>query len=205
MRGIQQDVGTDLDRIAEICAGSRYSLSNQYEVHIAPQCSGASSFRPASSSLSKKDVSLGPTLQVISSDEEHMGSMQRTRRNTARKRSAAYGTLETIMSSSRSSDEDRDKKKSAAEIVDELRGREDSIAKDDDASLASTGAHANSKQDGQGRQIIPTSSLFVTTMINTCRGQMQDDINTTKERKVTLMSAPSHPQTSHNYLHIMTL
>ena len=35
----------------------------------------------------------------------------------------AYGTLETIMSSSRSSEEDKSKKKSAAELAEEVRTR----------------------------------------------------------------------------------
>lgn len=34
-------ISADLDRIAEICARSRYSLSNQYEVHVAPHGSGS--------------------------------------------------------------------------------------------------------------------------------------------------------------------
>src|SRR5690606_37833726 len=69
---------SDLDRIAEICARSRYSLSNQYEVHKAPHGSGDSfltSVSPPPSSSGgnngKRDLAaVGPTLQAVSSDDE---------------------------------------------------------------------------------------------------------------------------------------
>lgn len=114
MSDTQGTMAADLDRIAEICARSRYSLSNQYEVHKAPHGSGdlflASVEGPRTA---------GPTLQAVSStsDDERGGRRRR------RRRSVAVGTLETIMSSSRSSEEDRSKKRSAAEIADEVRGR----------------------------------------------------------------------------------
>lgn len=128
-------IRSDLDRIAEICARSRYSLSNQYDAHVAPHGSGAafiagmggqSSYRTKGR---KKNISSpgGPTLQAVpSDDDEASGRGQRRRRGGVgggRRRSAAYGTLETIMSSSRSSEEDKSKKKSAAEIAEQVRGR----------------------------------------------------------------------------------
>ncbi|KAI0530178.1 hypothetical protein GGR58DRAFT_494350 [Xylaria digitata] len=118
MAEIEQDIGADLDRIADICARSRYSLSNQYEIHVAPHGSGASFVQegPSASTNSPDHDNGGPTLQAISIDEEHAGSNQ-GRRAIVRRRSAAYGTLETIISSSRSSDEDRSTRKSAAEIA----------------------------------------------------------------------------------------
>ncbi|KAK4110771.1 hypothetical protein N656DRAFT_770057 [Canariomyces notabilis] len=131
-RGGDNDIGADLDRIAEICARSRYSLSNQYEVHVAPHGSGASFVSGVASSTvpihrGKKGrshvQSQGPTLQAIRSDDENSTRSHPRRRNGARRRSVAYGTLETIMSSSRSSEEDKSKKKSAAELAGEVRGR----------------------------------------------------------------------------------
>ena len=121
------NMAADLERIAEICARSRYSLSNQYEVHQAPHGSGES-FLASVSGTAKS----GPTLQAVSSDDER--SMKRRRR----RRSVAVGTLETIMSSSRSSDEVRDKKLSAAEIADEVRGRA-AARKSGDSSPVSAG------------------------------------------------------------------
>ncbi|KAK3325363.1 hypothetical protein B0H66DRAFT_529407 [Apodospora peruviana] len=135
-QGDETDIGADLDRIAEICARSRYSLSNQYEVHVAPHGSGVS-FISGSAGQRRKGHSHsqsggggsggGPTLQAINSDDDvesgTRSSSHRKRRSTGRRRSVAYGTLETIMSSSRSSEEDKSKKKSAAEIAGEVRGR----------------------------------------------------------------------------------
>ncbi|KAI6090968.1 hypothetical protein F4821DRAFT_228342 [Hypoxylon rubiginosum] len=157
MADIQHDVGADLDRIAEICARSRYSLSNQYEVHIAPQGSGSGFVEPSTtSSSSRPSLPMGPTLQAISSDDEHVGPMQKKRRGMARRKSVAYGTLETIMSSSRSSDEDKCKKKPAAEIVQEVRGRtteHDSIE------------NQTSSEQYQWRQLSPKPALFAKTII----------------------------------------
>ncbi|CAI4213783.1 unnamed protein product [Parascedosporium putredinis] len=112
-------INADLDRIAEICARSRYSLSNQYEVHKAPHGSGESFL--AAVAAAKNQPIQGPTLQVVSSDDERQMRHSRRRRGI-RRRSVAVGTLETIMSSSRSSEEDKSKKhKSAAEIAEEVR------------------------------------------------------------------------------------
>ncbi|KAL2133628.1 hypothetical protein VTI74DRAFT_1984 [Chaetomium olivicolor] len=138
-RGGDNDISTDLDRIAEICARSRYSLSNQYEVHVAPHGSGAAfmSGVPSSAPRRRKGHSHsrsrshggqgvgggGPTLQAITSDDEASVRSGQRRRHTGRRKSVAYGTLETIMSSSRSSEEEKSKKKSASELVGEVRGR----------------------------------------------------------------------------------
>ncbi|KAM7204198.1 hypothetical protein V8F33_001833 [Rhypophila sp. PSN 637] len=135
----ENDIGADLDRIAEICARSRYSLSSQYEMHVAPHGSGISFVNSSGGGMGsrRKGHSYsrsggagvgGPTLQAISSDDdnENARSHQHRKRRSAgggRRRSVAYGTLETIMSSSRSSEEDKTKKKSAAEIMGEVRGR----------------------------------------------------------------------------------
>ncbi|KAI2641931.1 hypothetical protein GGS26DRAFT_537652 [Hypomontagnella submonticulosa] len=200
MADMQQDVGADLDRIAEICARTRYSLSNQYEVHIAPH--GSPGFLgPPSTSLAKHHTSTGPTLQAISSDDEHTTPLQRRRRNVARRRSAAYGTLETIMSSSRSSDEDKSKKKPAAQIVAEV-GRSAIDAKDESSSGNSTEAQASSEQqdDQQGYQLRP--SLFATAIIDSSRYQAQR--STPRVPGTTLLSGPAEPQTSRNHLQTKT-
>ncbi|KAK3402991.1 hypothetical protein B0T20DRAFT_503329 [Sordaria brevicollis] len=146
-QGGENNIGADLDRIAEICARSRYSLSNQYEVHMAPHGSGAQLVSPtggvpapsAGAVLRRRDnlsytsggrsARAGPTLQAIVPDEEDDGGVGSRRRRRGpgaggrRTKSIAYGTLETIMSSSRSSEEDRSSKKPAAEIAGEVRGR----------------------------------------------------------------------------------
>ncbi|KAK4250356.1 hypothetical protein C7999DRAFT_29183 [Corynascus novoguineensis] len=152
-QGTDSDISADLDRIAEICARSRYSLSNQYEVHVAPHGSGASFMSgplPSSVSRTRKGHShsrtrshgQGPTLQAITSDDENSArlSNQRRRNVTGKRRSTAYGTLETIMSSSRSSEEDKAKKKSAAELVGEVRGRAARQAWDNNPSASTSGS-----------------------------------------------------------------
>ncbi|RBQ98882.1 hypothetical protein VDGD_01378 [Verticillium dahliae] len=115
-------INADLDRIAEICARSRYSLSNQYEVHVTPHGSGAAFM--ASVSSRRQQHTNGPTLQAVTSDDERQASRLHKRRGGgARRRSMAMGTLETIMSSSGSSEDGKSKKKSASEITREVRGR----------------------------------------------------------------------------------
>ncbi|KAI1414227.1 hypothetical protein F5Y13DRAFT_159039 [Hypoxylon sp. FL1857] len=202
---IQQDVGADLDRIAEICARTRYSLSNQYEVHIAPQGSGAGFLGPPSASSLRHHVPIGPTLQAVSSDDEHTGPIQKKRRNIARRRSVAYGTLETIMSSSRSSDEDKSNKRPAAEIVEEVRGRAAKAAKDESASANSTEAQASSEQQEIQQERLPSRSiLFATAIIDTSRSQTQGNTTLPLVPGATLLSLPAEPQTSRNHLETKT-
>lgn len=128
------DIRSDLDRIAEICARSRYCLSDKYDSHVAPHGSGASfmasvSQHPSHSKGHRRGASSpgGPTLQAVPSDDDESSARGHRRRRGGigggRRRSAAYGTLETIMSSSRSSEEDKTKKKSAADIAEAVRGR----------------------------------------------------------------------------------
>ncbi|KAI0379833.1 hypothetical protein F5Y04DRAFT_107287 [Hypomontagnella monticulosa] len=197
MADIQQDVGADLDRIAEICARTRYSLSNQYEVHIAPQ--GSPGFLGTSSI--KHHTPLGPTLQAISSDDEHATPLQRRRRNVARRRSAAYGTLETIISSSRSSDEDKSKKKPAAQIVAEV-GQAATHVKDESASGNSTEAQASSEQQDDQQEYALRPSLFATAIIDSSRYQTQG--SPSMDPGAGLLSGPAEPQTSRNHLQTKT-
>ncbi|KAK0635264.1 hypothetical protein B0T17DRAFT_586836 [Bombardia bombarda] len=161
-RGGENDIGADLDRIAEICAHSRYSLSNQYEVHVSPHGTGipfgAHGVASSSSGSRRKSRSHGhgtaggPTLQAITSDDDENSAARshRKRKSTGRRRSAAYGTLETIMSSSRSSEEDKTKtkKKSAAEIADEIRGRV-SIKNWDNSTASGSGSGSTSRANAE--------------------------------------------------------
>ena len=157
--GGMADINADLDRIAEICARSRYSLSNQYEVHHAPHGSGSWFL----ASAQNPDTAHGPTLQVVSSDDERDlmgdGTSAKRRRHAARRNSRAMGTLETIMSSSRSSEEDKATKKSAAELADKVRGR--TSRKGSGKSEGSTegsmkSAHAaSSQEDGETQKPRP--------------------------------------------------
>ncbi|PHH83767.1 hypothetical protein CDD82_2639 [Ophiocordyceps australis] len=117
MNNFDQDKGgvginAHLDRIAEICARSRYSLSNQYEVHDASHGSRLASLNPH------------PDLQTMSLDEDTNGKKQKKRKHGHKRRSSrAVSTLETIMSSSRSSDEERPRPKPGSNGIDSTRGR----------------------------------------------------------------------------------
>lgn len=130
------DINADLDRIAEICARSRYSLSNQYEVHYAPHGSGASFLAAA---RQHQEIQ-GPTLQAVSSDDERSMKRQRRKCHAGRRNSRAMGTLETIMSSSRSSDDERSKQRSAAENADRVRGRASWKESDTSSPTTSSGS-----------------------------------------------------------------
>ncbi|CZT12786.1 uncharacterized protein RAG0_16491 [Rhynchosporium agropyri] len=122
MEEIKQGVAEDLERIAEICARSKYSLSNQYEVHMPPHGRGEPIIQHTDLGVGHH-TAVGPTLQAITSDDEQNRPVARGYRGGRRTKSVAYGTLETIMSSSRSSDEDKSKKKPAAVLAEEVRGR----------------------------------------------------------------------------------
>ncbi|ELR02545.1 hypothetical protein VC83_08853 [Pseudogymnoascus destructans] len=106
MDSIQGSVADDLDRIAEICARSRYSLSNQYEVHMPPHGEGEAFLRPVG------DEEVGRT------------TLAGRARGARRPKSKAFDTLETIYSSSRSSEGEKAKKKSAIALAEEVRGRQ---------------------------------------------------------------------------------
>ncbi|KAF3064912.1 hypothetical protein GL218_02319 [Daldinia childiae] len=200
---IQQDVNADLDRIAEICARTKYSLSNQYEVHIAPQGSGPGFLGPPSTSL-RHHTPIGSTLQSVSSDDEHTVSVQRKRRSANRRRNTAYGTLETIMSSSRSSDEDKSNKKPAAEIIEEA-SRTTTGTNDESTSAASTEAQASSEQqDDQQRSLSSKPVLLATAIIDRSRGQIQNTAASPGAPGVILLSSPAEPRTSKNHLETKT-
>ncbi|KAK0626610.1 hypothetical protein B0T14DRAFT_534742 [Immersiella caudata] len=176
-RGGEDDIGADLDRIAEICARSRYSLSNQYEVHLAPHGSGLSFAGSTAPGHRRKGHNPGgPTLQAFNSDDDD-GTANRSRgkrRSGGRRKSVAYGTLETIMSSSRSSEEDKTKKKPAAEIADEVRGRA-ARKKWDTGGLehgTNNNSHPRSSQASLGRK---KSASFATAIIDNNRSIGKND------------------------------
>ncbi|KAK2064636.1 hypothetical protein LY76DRAFT_612011 [Colletotrichum caudatum] len=187
----ENNINADLDRIAEICARSRYSLSNQYEVHVAPHGSGSS-------------FNAGPTLEAVVSDDER----RLKRRNGGRRRSIAMGTLETIMSSSRSSEEDKSKKKSAAEITAEVRGR---TAQKSSGSTSPTSS--GSEDEGQSNKVSEDqppplvrrkSSSFATAMLeNTLQG-FATSVASPRNSSTGLVSEPALPKTSTSHLEVRT-
>ncbi len=247
VRGGDNDIGADLDRIAEICARSRYSLSNQYEVHVAPHGSGASFMSaggPSPSSAPRRKGHSrsrshghgagGPTLQAITSDDENPSRSQPRRRNPGKRRNTAYGTLETIMSSSRSSEEDKSKKKSASELVGEVRGRAAKKAWDNLASASTStgnGADPSSSTDPHpdptttntttiadpAKLARKKSASFATAIIDSSKTTTAATITTSASSSrrhnkkppslstpSALLSEPARPQTSNSHLGVRT-
>ncbi|KAK7409577.1 hypothetical protein QQX98_008239 [Neonectria punicea] len=198
------DIGADLDRIAEICAKSRYSLSNQYEVHYAPHGSG-SSFLAGSAQVHD---SQGPTLQAVSSDDERNMKHQRRRPAGVRRNSRAMGTLETIMSSSRSSDEDKSKKKSAAEIAEEVRGRSTRKGSRHGSSKSSShsGSDVNPVQKEDSTPAIPRArrSGSLALIDGSRQSLVLSDSTSPRNSAIGLVSEPAQPQTSSSQLEIRT-
>lgn len=192
MDSIQSSVAEDLERIAEICARSRYSLSNQYEVHMPPHGIGQSYI--VHTPYTQVVPGGGPTLQAIESDDEQ--SRPPRRRGARRVRSIAQGTLETIMSSSKSSDEEKPSKESAAALAEAVRGR---AAKK--AAAAAAAAAINSSQGeasaDRPQQSRSRSSTFASIVIDSAQG-FKADTSTTPRRaaKTYLLSSPAQPQTS---------
>lgn len=210
-----------LDGIAAIYARSRYSLSNQYEVHVAPHGSGASFVSAVPSSSIRRrghaknsQSQNGLTLQAIQSgDEDNSASARshRKRRSTGRRQSAAYGTLETIMSSSRSSEEDKTKKKSASELKDQVRGRASSKSGRSGSRSPNTGKGNGAKPlAGVPKPREPTrkrSTSFANAIIHADSSkyyQPGDEAATPRGSSAALVSEPSLPQTSSSHLEIRT-
>lgn len=202
------DINADLDRIAEICARSRYSLSNQYEVHYAPHGSGSTFLEVA-----RGQDPQGPTLQAVTSDDERRMRRQRRRPVGPRRNSRAMGTLETIMSSSRSSEEDKSKKRPAAEIADEVRGRaarKDSrdaspttssqCVSDDHASQSEQpSVHLSPGQTSPGRR---TASLAL--IDGHKQNHPSGDPSSPRNSTTSLVGEPAQPQASNSHLEIRT-
>lgn len=200
------DINADLDRIAEICAKSRYSLSSQYEVHYTPHGSGTS-FLPGATQTQDTQ---GPTLQAVSSDDERSMKRSRKRPMGIRRNSRAMGTLETIISSSRSSSEDKSKKKSAAELAEEVRGR--SIRKG-----SRHGSSTSSSQHGHEDSAVQEEEEVVAKAPRTRRsGSLAliegarlslhlTDVNNPKASSTGLVGELAQPQTSSSQLEIRTV
>ncbi|KPM35200.1 hypothetical protein AK830_g11371 [Neonectria ditissima] len=199
------DIGADLDRIAEICAKSRYSLSNQYEVHYAPHGSGSSFL---AGNIQTQD-SQGPTLQAVSSDDERSMKHHRRRPAGVRRNSRAMGTLETIMSSSRSSDEDKSKKKSAAEIAEEVRGRSTRKGSRHGSSKASSHSGSDTNPVQEEEEFTPTiprarRSGSLALIDGSRQSLVLSDSTSPRNSAIGLVSEPAQPQTSSSQLQIRT-
>ncbi|KAI0552548.1 hypothetical protein F4679DRAFT_71427 [Xylaria curta] len=208
MADLEHDIGADLDRIADICARSRYSLSNQYEIHVAPHGSGAGFAQGGLASASTSSAghdNAGPTLQAPSIEDDHADVTHR-RRVTVRRKSAAYGTLETIISSSRSSDEDRSKRKSASEIAAQVRGRfshsspEGSERGSGSGSAQTTEAQASSELHGERTK--KTRPTLAAAILDHTRAQTyhHPDPPPPRTSSTSLVSEPAMPETSHSHL-----
>lgn len=219
MQAQSNEVDNALDGIAEIYARSRYSLSNQYEVHVAPHGSGSSFVSSVPSSSMRRRANArnshsqnGPTLQAIQSDDDDNSASARShrrRRNTGRRRSAAYGTLETIMSSSRSSEEDKTKKKSASELTDQVRGRASSKPSRSGSGSSNNGAKGESAKKGEDaskKVSRKRSKSFANAIIyaDATKNQTSGAANSPRNSSSALVSEPSMPQTSTSHLEIRT-
>lgn len=196
MDEIKHGVAEDLERIAEICARSRYSLSNQYEVHMPPHGRGG---EPVLLTIGLGVGNVGgggPTLQAIGSDDEQPRHVGRGTRGGRRTKSAAYGTLETIMSSSRSSDEDKSKKKPAAILAEEVRGR---AAKKEETpevknGTAEAAVEAISGPPRPSKHARSKSASFASMVIDNAQSFKHESPNLISP--TSLVSEPARPQTS---------
>jgi hypothetical protein len=198
MDEIRHGVAEDLERIAEICARSKYSLSNQYEVHMPPHGRGEPILQRVGLGVSSHTHGGGPTLQAIGSDDEQARHVGRGSRGGRRTKSVAYGTLETIMSSSRSSDEDKSKKKSAAVLAEEVRGR--AARKELQASMSEDNVTSGAVEDGNAEQMPPKhvrsrSATLVSMIIDNAQG-FKNDGSSNSIPSTSLISEPARPQTS---------
>jgi hypothetical protein len=191
MDEIRHGVSEDLERIAEICARSKYSLSNQYEVHMPPHGRGEPIILGAGANGG------GPTLQAIGSDDEQTRHVGRGSRMGRRTKSAAYGTLETIMSSSRSSDEDKTRKKPAAVIAEEVRGRaakkelETALNKD----KVEDAVEPEPAEPRPVKHVRSKSATFASMIIDNAQG-FKNEATTNLISPTSLISEPARPQTS---------
>jgi hypothetical protein len=191
MDEIKSGVAEDLERIAEICARSKYSLSNQYEVHMPPHGRREPTVQTVGLGV-RPQTGPGPTLQAVPSDDEQPRQVVRGQRR--RTKSAAYGTLETIMSSSRSSDEDKSKKKPAAVIAEEVRGR---AAKKELESTkeAVVADEAGPAEPRPSKHVRSKSASFAAVIIDNAQGA-KGDTPPQVFSPTSLLSEPARPQTS---------
>jgi hypothetical protein len=194
MDEIRNGVSDDLERIAEICARSKYSLSNQYEVHMPPHGRGES-FLPGGLPSGSSTNNGGPTLQAVGSDDEHGRQIGRGSRGGRRTKSVAYGTLETIMSSSRSSDEDNTKKRPAAVLAEEVRGRATMKAMATESNVNAEGLTEAGSSIQKPKHVRSKSATFASVIIDNAQG-LRHDTASQMLPPTSLISEPARPQTS---------
>ncbi|KAF5870914.1 uncharacterized protein Bfra_009469 [Botrytis fragariae] len=197
MDEIKHGVSDDLQRIAEICARSKYSLANQHEFHHPPHGSGDRI--PQIGIVSAADLGV-PTLQAAEPDEVSPRQLARSSRGSRRGKSAAYGTLETIISSSRSSDEDKSRKKPAAVLEDEVRGRATSkeievSPPSPDVVIDAAVPEAISERSPTPKHARPRSSTFASMIIDNAQNFRQEH-RPQVSSPTFLLSEPARPQTS---------
>lgn len=136
----------------------------------------------------------GPTLQAVPSDDEQ--PRQAVRGPRRRTKSAAYGTLETIMSSSRSSDEDKSKKKPAAVIAEDVRGR---AAKKElqssEEGRAEVATEPGPTEQRPTKHVRSKSASFAAVIIDNAQGSKSDTPSQVFS-PTSLVSEPARPQTS---------
>lgn len=140
----------------------------------------------------------GPTLQAIVSDEEQTQQAGRGKGGGRRTKSAAYGTLETIMSSSRSSDEDKSRKKPAAVLAEEIRGR--AVKKEQEGSKSQQNAPAVAGEPEASAPIVTRhvrskSATFASIIIDNAQA-FQREAATSLVSPISLISEPARPRTS---------
>lgn len=192
---------------------------------MAPHGSGSEFLASAGQSGRGGNRVVGPTLQAVSSDDERG---HRKRRSTGRRRSVAYGTLETIMSSSRSNSEEnkhQKQKKGAAELADEVRGRAvrkemvdtgDTSSGSGSPKQAQTQAqhvetrhgtrstkHARRKPASFANAIIDNSRHHISP-VPVVPGDNPQDLTSPRNSAGALHSDPALPQTSTSHLEIRT-
>ncbi|KAJ8061740.1 hypothetical protein OCU04_009537 [Sclerotinia nivalis] len=197
MDDIKNGVSEDLERIAEICARSKYSLANQHEFHHPPHGSGDRI--PQIGTASGVDLGVS-TLQAVEPDQTPTRHFTRSSRGSRRGKSVAYGTLETIMSSSRSSDEDKSRKKPAAVLEDEVRGR--AARKEVEVSPSSSEVIGDSVAPGTiserqppHKHVRSKSATFASMIIDNAQSFKQEH-KPQVASPTFLISEPARPQTS---------
>jgi hypothetical protein len=119
------------------------------------------------------------------------------------------GTLETIMSSSRSSDEEKTKKKSAAEIAEEIRGRaarKDSGSSSPTNSLGSTfGDESVSPEEALPARVLTTKKSGSLALIEGAKHHANIGESASPRTSATgLVGEPAVPQASTSHLEIRT-
>lgn len=198
MDSIHGSVADDLDRIAEICARSRYSLSNQYEVHMPPHGQGEAFLKP-----------VGDGQDLI----HRSGPAARRAGHMRSGRSKAFDTLETIYASSSSgaSAEEIAKKRSAKELADQIKRRQsrkemmrdlrvEESNNDADFEQSEMNGHGRRRTGAEGhrRKKSATLASIVIDNAKTTRSEAGSHQGSTTSSR--LLSKPSQPSTTDSNL-----